>query len=603
MKYPDCPLRMKNRSLEIFLAFAGIFILIYCFEYLTPITTDDFSKLRMQGLADIWKEIFILRDCADGRIGAWFLVIWLLYIPHWLASALLALVFCLLIFFLCLHFLGMDWKNSMTWRQPLLALALVWLAAPAFGQVFFWRTGSYYGVSCAFFLVFLWPYRVYLEKGDRPAAGFLLLLPIALFLGLADYNTTLGVCLFSLALCLAAFYRQGAFSLLPLLPPALLLLCFYSTYSAPGTALRASEQGFGQVGALQGFMTYLRHQGEVQFFYAVPYILILLCGVIIWRKRSALSKGRAPNSGGSALARLLSLVSTSPGLFFCLFFFLLAQATQMAFAFAAIPSKRAYSSSVLFMIVAALCLYRFMQKELGGKKTGAAALPDIFLGLCALAASCSIAVAAYMFFVNKSYDDQCRQIAQSAPQGADLCFPPGPFRSDSYLFCGRSHQFQEEPEHWMNRAYAAHYGLGSVKLCPQNLTLLFAQSREEAGEVRDDRLFFNFTLPPQMQGKDFVFAFPPATRNPLRAWVEEAAARCCPDSALFRNMAHRIFWKATPLELARNGLTVTGTAKMPRVEHTDSGYIIFYEAGSKRPAKVPLLRLSMARQEDRPPAR
>lgn len=93
--------------------------------------------------------------------------------PAWLHPLLSPLIFTGLVFCGAILTLGIAWRDKLRAWQLILLAGLVWFALPAFGTVYFWRTGTAdYGYGLFFATAFLLPWRFWLEeKTYRPAPG------------------------------------------------------------------------------------------------------------------------------------------------------------------------------------------------------------------------------------------------------------------------------------------------------------------------------------------------------------------------------------------------------------------------------------------------
>ena len=589
-----------RRVFSLAIAGAAIWGVLLVLQSLIPRVADDYGFLNVLNVFGSLLDIALHGYRTwDGRaLVGFFINHGLLSLPDFAIILVLSLVPLGVAFSLCVLALGSGWKQKITWIHLLCAFCLLWLSIPAFGEVFFWRVGSGYGILCLLFLLFLMPYRDFVEKGNIPAWGFALCLPLAAAIGLADYNTT--VVLAMLALCAATLVcvQSGRFHVLPFLPPLVLLACFYVIFTAPGNAARLALAGTTEQPLWESILVHLKRQPDVQLLYLWSYLLLLVSLFLLWRLKAAALPVRTPVASRPKqpmLPRYWNLLLAEKPLLWTLVFFLAAQAAQAAFLFAPYsPQERAYTSSALFMVLAGLTLFFHVWPR--SRAIGWRWPARLYWIPAGVVFAASLVSAAIILQANKQYADASTAAAiAAASTGRDsVCFPPGPYRSSRYAFNGRSMQPGNDPQHWLNLSYATYYGLASVALCKQNFMLL-AQSGSGVdffGEVRDSVLYFTYIPPPDLKDKPFRFAFILPPLNPLRDAFDLAMQEHFGESRIFRRMVRNAYTRRTPEISITEGAegvpaVIRGTAKMPHVEHTDRAYILHFE-GRSVAAVIPL---------------
>lgn len=166
-------LKFDTRNIGI----CGACLLVFCamsfFCAMTPWTYDDFGYGSGESsLAAIFAAQVQEHLTWSGKFVGHFMARVLLHGPAWLHPLLTPLVFLGLIFSGIFLVLGTRWRESLRAWHIMVLSGLVWFALPAFGTVYFWRTGTPdYGYSLAFATAFLVPYRFWAEKKDYHLPG------------------------------------------------------------------------------------------------------------------------------------------------------------------------------------------------------------------------------------------------------------------------------------------------------------------------------------------------------------------------------------------------------------------------------------------------
>lgn len=117
---------------------------------------------------DVFRRPLQMYGSWDGRIGIYLVFGGILALPGWVYAAVTPLLILGAAFCLLLHVYGTSWRTELTASGLLLALGMLAVGLPSFGDIYFWRTGLGYAVSLVGALAFLLPYRFRL---DAPAQG------------------------------------------------------------------------------------------------------------------------------------------------------------------------------------------------------------------------------------------------------------------------------------------------------------------------------------------------------------------------------------------------------------------------------------------------
>jgi hypothetical protein len=307
---------------------------------MTPLVYDDFGYVAgSSSLAAIFAAQIEEHMTWNGKFVGHLMARILLHGPAWLHPVLTPAIFMGLIFGGVLLTLGIRWREKIrAWHLVTLA-GLTWFALPAFGTVYFWRTGTPdYGYSLAFATAFLVPYRFWADKKDYR-------LPIGPAYALVGFlagcsNENLGMLVILTALCVTVC-RSRTVKSLPLWAAAGIAGAvggWMLMMTSPGNALRLAKMGGIEkipVISLESFNKFLTFWCS-QELEMLPYVLAALVMAWLLRRRGKL--------GPSAYM---------PGVVF----FLMAQASLAAFMFSPSTPYRAMSATFFYT---ALCCFAFL---------------------------------------------------------------------------------------------------------------------------------------------------------------------------------------------------------------------------------------------------
>ena len=317
-----------------------ICIVMACFCAMTPWVYDDFGYGSGKStLAGIWAAQVEEYLHWSGKFVGHFLARCLLHGPVWLHPLLTPLIFTGLVFCGCLLALGLEWRQKLRAWHLLLLAGLVWFALPAFGTVFFWRTGTPdYGYSLAFATAFLLPYRFWAESHDFRLPGGPLYFVPGLLAGWSNENLGMLVLLTALAVCLYRLCTHKKLALWAGAGVAGAATGWFMLMSAPGNLVRLGTMGgtsslpLASLSAFNKFFSFWITQ-QLEF---VPYYLASLAVLWLLRRRGQLVWRRC-----------------LPG---CIFL-LMSQASLAAFVLSPSTPYRVMSASFFY---AALGLFAFL---------------------------------------------------------------------------------------------------------------------------------------------------------------------------------------------------------------------------------------------------
>ena len=341
---------------------------------MTPWVSDDhaFSSIY-PGCTGMWDMQVLEYHEWSGKFIGHFMSRFLLRGPVWLHPLLTPAMFLLLVTGGSLLALGAQWRERLSaWHLAVMA-GLVWIALPAFGTVFFWRTGTGdYGYSLVWGVLFLVPYRMWAEKADFRLPGGLLYGLVGLLAGWSNENVGMLVLLAALGVTLVRWRTSRSAPAWAISGIAGAAIGWGMMMAAPGNAVRlAAVGGADKIPLLSkpAFLRFFEFWGTQQLE-MLPYFIVALAFAWLLRRRG-----------------LLKPAAWIPPVVF----FLMAQASLAAFIASPSTPYRAMSATFFF---AALCPFSLLA-ALNPSGIKAKALLTIF---CALLLS-SVLIEARVFLM------------------------------------------------------------------------------------------------------------------------------------------------------------------------------------------------------------
>ena len=259
--------------------------------------------------------------------------------PEWLHPVLTPIMFMLLVAGGALLALGAQWRERLSAWHLVVMAGLIWLALPAFGTVFFWRTGTPdYGYSLAWATLFLVPYRMWADRADYSLPGGALFALMGIMAGWSNENVGMLAILTALAVTVIRWRTSGRLPLWAVAGMAGAVFGWIMMMAAPGNAIRLAAIGGMEKIPLASMKSLLRF---VQFWSTeqlemLPYFLAAL--VLAWMLRRR---------------KLLTPAAWIPAVVF----FLMAQASLAAFIASPSTPYRAMSATFFFT---ALCPFSLL---------------------------------------------------------------------------------------------------------------------------------------------------------------------------------------------------------------------------------------------------
>ena len=338
---------------------------------MTPWLSDDYAFAKNG--AGLWATQVKEYMEWSGKFVGHYMARVLLSGPEWVHPVLTPIMFMLLVAGGALLALGAQWRERLCAWHLVVVAGLVWIALPAFGTVFFWRTGTGdYGYSLVWATLFLVPYRMWADRADFRLPGGALFVFAGILAGWSNENVGMLAILTAMGVAAFRWRASGRVHLWAIAGIAGAALGWSMMMAAPGNAIRLAAVGGVEKIPLASMKALLRF---VQFWSTeqiemLPYFLAALLLAWMLRRRG-----------------LLKPAAWIPAVVF----FLMAQASLAAFIASPSTPYRAMSATFFFT---ALCPFSLLV-ALNPTSLKARALFTIF---CALLLS-SVLIEARVFLM------------------------------------------------------------------------------------------------------------------------------------------------------------------------------------------------------------
>ena len=338
---------------------------------MTPWISDDYAFSKNE--AGLWATQVKEYMEWSGKFVGHYMARVLLSGPEWVHPILTPIMFMLLVAGGALLALGAQWRERLCAWHLVVVAGLVWIALPAFGTVFFWRTGTGdYGYSLVWATLFLVPYRMWADRADFRLPGGALFVFAGILAGWSNENVGMLAILTAMGVAAFRWRASGRVHLWAIAGIAGAALGWSMMMAAPGNAIRLAAVGGVEKIPLASMKALLRF---VQFWSTeqiemLPYFLAALLLAWMLRRRG-----------------LLKPAAWIPAVVF----FLMAQASLAAFIASPSTPYRAMSATFFFT---ALCPFSLLV-ALNPPRLKARALFTIF---CALLLS-SVLIEARVFLM------------------------------------------------------------------------------------------------------------------------------------------------------------------------------------------------------------
>jgi len=328
-----CAALRRNRII-----FASLVILAVMswFCAMTPWVSDDGAY--SQNEAGLWATQAKEYMEWSGKFVGHFMARVLLSGPEWVHPVLTPIMFMLLVAGGALLALGAQWRERLCAWHLVVVAGLVWIALPAFGTVFFWRTGTGdYGYSLVWATLFLVPYRIWADRADFRLPGGALFVFSGILAGWSNENVGMLALLGAAGVALYRWRTSGRPALWAMAGMAGAALGWVMMMAAPGNAVRLAAMGGAEKIPLlstKALLRFLQFWGTEQIE-MLPYFAAALVLAWMLHRRGQLKPA----------AWIPAVV-----------FFLMAQASLAAFIMSPSTPYRAMSTTFFFTALCPFCL-------------------------------------------------------------------------------------------------------------------------------------------------------------------------------------------------------------------------------------------------------
>ena len=211
---------------------------------MTPWISDDYAFSKNE--AGLWATQVKEYLEWSGKFVGHYMARVLLSGPEWVHPVLTPIMFMLLVAGGALLALGAQWRERLCAWHLVVVAGLVWIALPAFGTVFFWRTGTGdYGYSLVWATLFLVPYRMWADRDDFRLPGGALFVFAGILAGWSNENVGMLAILTALGVSVFRWRASGRVHLWAIAGIAGAILGWSMMMAAPGNAVRLAAVGGG----------------------------------------------------------------------------------------------------------------------------------------------------------------------------------------------------------------------------------------------------------------------------------------------------------------------------------------------------------------------
>lgn len=460
-----------SRPVPVAASFLLVMALFFYFVWLAPYMTDNFvfchdirpgyaqfyrgaeitaSPMTLQGA---FRQACEMYTTWCGRFAGNMAVYILFMLPHFLYSLLAAGVFCLYILLLQMCVFGRDWRQNLTPAWILGIAGMIWISIPSFGEAFFWLSvgGQVALLAQAAMLL---PFRFAFDSEITRKTRFSWLsCPLFLLGGIItcslDYPTSAALPATAIAAVIYIWARQNKNGRRA---PWLLLwgtlgLCIgaAATILAPGNKQRLLLTNDMQVHDYMAaswperIVSWLGHLPLSAIMLAPPLILGIWCCWRLWKTHGKDWWRKIPPAA--------------------LLFLLPAMLTHGAYLFTAWPPPRAFCTCAAQLVVCSCILLAAILRENPRVELLKARFIFIAAALWCVATLCHESIQFYK--LNEL--TKKREAIISASKDGTAILPRLNVKPDRYQPLGGSlPDIRVDPQFWVNRAMAAHYGLKQV---------------------------------------------------------------------------------------------------------------------------------------------
>ena len=432
------------------IAFAN-FIMVFVFVHMTPYLSDDIiymdEVVKANNFFDLFVQEYDHYMGHSGRTVAHFLLRVFLFTGNKLVFDIVAAIVFVLISILI--YLNIDYRKKYDVRVYSLIVALLWLFDPTIANSVFWEDGAcnYLFTGCIV-LGFVTVFRKAIKEGWKRGIGFTIgMFFFGLAAGWCNENTSGGAILFALVMIAVKWRETRSFkNVKPWMITGVVgaMLGFVLMIVAPGNFIRAvtrEEAHTGYLALLARFLkiTLIIKEGYLTLVFAFIVIVIAIAYKLGNRKE---------------------FFKTTSGIMLFGFLFLI---TSYALLGVSSTQPRAYYGAGLFLMTAVAAGYAWLV-NVGYKEAFAQTVATSLVTILGvLLIFTYIEDGANVARVKREFDERDAYLAQKAEEGVtDVVVPMLRPEWECRYTTAYTMDINEDPGHWINVAYAGHFGFDSV---------------------------------------------------------------------------------------------------------------------------------------------
>lgn len=444
----------KKKKLLFLMAIIVSWLLIFIFNVLTPMMSDDLFYSREVQMAGNFAEV-VQQEYQQYMTWSGRSVCHLILRCFLMGNKMVFNIFNSLVFvgLALLIYLNIEGRKKNDIPVYLLTNLLIWMFGVVFRQTVLWETGACnYLWGSAIILAFLTLYRSRLKKSDRlkkRVVWVVLLFITGIIAGWCNENTSGGGILMSLMLVVFWWYdnrdnKKPAFYMVAGIVGQ--LTGFLFMIMAPGNVARVLVQEeehtglFALVSRFQKIILAIKNN-----FLILLIIILLLFIIVLYQKHNLKNLWKDCRNG------ILWLIA-----------FL---ATCFALILTPEPMPRAYFGAGIFLIIAVVQFFVYVKENeiiFRSLKTGMISVMCLIMFFTYMESGANLAR------IYREYHERDVYLTEQAENGVkDVTVPMLRPDFETKYSDGYNSDITASPEYWLNIAYATYYGFDSVSGVPR----------------------------------------------------------------------------------------------------------------------------------------
>ena len=444
----------KKKKLLFLMAIIVSWLLIFIFNVLTPMMSDDLFYSREVQMAGNFAEV-VQQEYQQYMTWSGRSVCHLILRCFLMGNKMVFNIFNSLVFvgLALLIYLNIEGRKKNDIPVYLLTNLLIWMFGVVFRQTVLWETGACnYLWGSAIILAFLTLYRSCLKKSDRlkkRVVWVVLLFITGIIAGWCNENTSGGGILMSLMLVVFWWYdnrdnKKPAFYMVAGIVGQ--LTGFLFMIMAPGNVARVLVQEeehtglFALVSRFQKIILAIKNN-----FLILLIIILLLFIIVLYQKHNLKNLWKDCRNG------ILWLIA-----------FL---ATCFALILTPEPMPRAYFGAGIFLIIAVVQFFVYVKENeiiFRSLKTGMISVMCLIMFFTYMESGANLAR------IYLEYHERDVYLTEQAENGVkDVTVPMLRPDFETKYSDGYNSDITASPEYWLNIAYATYYGFDSVSGVPR----------------------------------------------------------------------------------------------------------------------------------------